>query len=90
MSTPTVTLDLYVPVDGVFVLDTSVLNAGDHLAGLGEAGLIWQTVTDEATNITTRRGGRRDGLSTTIEVGTLSATFINGVDPITDPDTYRP
>lgn len=83
-------LELLQPIEGVFVLDVSQLNGGDHLADTDENGLEWVDVTGDATSVNVRRGGSRDGITTTIEPGILNASFVDALDPAVDPVAYRP
>lgn len=89
MTAPDVTLQVEVPVDGIFILGTSVLGGPDTLAAVGESGLEWVDVQCEATSITIRRGASRSGIGQSVQVGTITATFHNGIDPALEPQ-YRP
>lgn len=84
------TLEIGRPADGVFVLNASLLNGPDLLAAGPTEALQWESILGDALNITARRGGQRDGASTNVEVGILSATFRDGPNPIEEPDKYRP
>lgn len=52
-------------------------------------GATWVEWTGELNLLDGSRGGRRSGASTTVEVGTISATLINAGDPI-DDDRLKP
>lgn len=58
-------------------------------------GIEWVRWTEPLTGVSIQRGGKRDGVTQSVDVGTLTATFVNAGDPliseVTIPDTevYR-
>lgn len=90
MPRPTAILELQRHTDGAFVLNASTLDGADLLALDAETGLTWHEITDDALTITTQRGTKADGAGLAVEVGYLTATFKNAIDPRLDPAAYRP
>lgn len=86
MSTGTYPLDLVdieieTPSEGAFVVGLS--QVGDALSP-ADASMEWFSVSCEATTLDINRGGKVDGPSTSIEVGTMSLTYVDGPDPAQD------
>lgn len=70
-----------------FILGRSQLgDAATPLAPSDGAALEWSTILPDATSVSIRRGGTRDGLTTRIDVGTMIITLVNAADPTTDLD----
>lgn len=74
---PWLTVEVLLPPQdsGSFILNESLLD-GWPLGDAAEA-LAWQPILAQAQRITTRRGGTRADVSTTIEVGTLTVRLID-------------
>lgn len=49
----------------------------------------WLPALCDALNVAVNRGGQRDGLVDSLDVGTMTATFLDAMDPTTD-DNVRP
>lgn len=81
-----VRLEVDVPIAGAFILDTSELDGPDLLPiGTHEA-KQWIDVKCDATVITVKRGGTRNGFTSKTEVGSLLVSFVDGVNPLDDPN----
>lgn len=85
----TLSLEIQTPVAGVFVLNRSALGGPDKLATGTASGLEWTPVLCDATGINITRGGSRGDVGFSVDVGTLRAAFVNGVDP-TSNSNWRP
>lgn len=54
-----------------------------------DATVEWLPALADALNVSVSRGGQRDGLVDSLDVGTMTARFLNALDPTTD-DNVRP
>jgi hypothetical protein len=77
---------LTIPDTGVFVIGRNFV--GDALSEPG-AELEWTDIACEAKSIHIERGGKRTGVATTLDVGTLSVTTVNAWSPADEP-TIKP
>lgn len=75
-------VEILTPVGG-FILGKSFLNIDD--LGDPATDLVWSTYLADATSVKITRGGRRSGLATTMQVGTLDMTLVNAGDPADNP-----
>jgi hypothetical protein len=78
-----VEFDIEVPVDGFFLLDNSVLSGPDLLAPQDGTALRWEPNLCTATSLNVTRGGTRGDVSTSIDVGTVTASFKDDPNPLT-------
>ncbi|GMA34746.1 hypothetical protein [Demequina litorisediminis] len=79
-------LEALQPIDGVFILDRSTLGGTEAMVTTASEGTAWEAIECDSTGMSVTRGGAREGLGTKIEVGTLNASFVDGVNPLDDPD----
>ncbi|WP_144268256.1 hypothetical protein [Demequina sp. NBRC 110055] len=70
----------------MFVLDRSTLDGSESMVLTSRYGTEWQGIECDSTGMTVTRGGSRQGLGTKIDVGSLNASFVDGVNPVDDPD----
>src|SRR5690606_20832533 len=77
---------LTIPDSGAFVIGRSFV--GDALTE-ADVELEWTDIGCEARNVHIERGGKRTGVATTLDVGTLSMTTVNAWDPADHP-TIKP
>lgn len=75
-----VDLEIYAPTGG-FIL--GVHRFGDEF-GDGTETYEWQRYTPNITRINGRRGGIRDGITNSIDVGIFTITLLNDADPLLD------
>lgn len=69
-----------------FILGRSRVGLDRLVAG---ATVQWLPALCDALNVSVSRGGQRDGLVDSLDVGTLNATFLDAMDPTSD-DNVRP
>lgn len=74
-----VRVEIAAPSSG-FMLGRDKLGAGK----LGASSVTWTPYLGSATDLDISRGGKRSGVSMSIDVGTLSMTLLNAGNPTTD------
>lgn len=77
---------LTIPDTGAFVIGRNLV--GDALTSAGVE-LEWTDIGCEARRIHIERGGKRSGVATTLDVGTLSLSTVNAWNPADEP-TIKP
>lgn len=78
-----VSLEILVPPVGAFIIGRS--QVGDALSP-SDAELVWEDMTCDIREMDIQRGGSRDGVAVSLDVGTLTAVAVNKWDPMTYPD----
>lgn len=67
---------------GYLLLGRSRLGTGQLAPATGA--LVWSSVLGDATQVTIQRGTRRDGLATSVDVGTMTVRLRDAGTPMTD------
>lgn len=76
-----VEVELRTPTGG-FILGQSHLN----IDGLGSgADLTWAPYLADSTSVEAVRGGKRAGVTNTMDVGTMTVSLLNAANPLTNP-----